>query len=134
MNAIIIRDSDRLKAHAEKIKQGLKRLEQDCAAGDRKRQEEDLVDLMEDLKGVQIGVNLMLMDCICARSRCGEEATNVFFHDLCEILYCFDLFDVFKKARTQMNKHYIHPAILDRLEIEQQNRDIRQGRPTIEIW
>jgi hypothetical protein len=31
MNGIIHRDSDTLTAHAERIKQGLQRLEQDCS-------------------------------------------------------------------------------------------------------
>lgn len=119
MNALIYRDSERLTAHAESIKQGLQRLEQDCSGWDRKREEKDLVDLMEDLKGVQTGVNLMLTGCICARSQCGEEATRVVFHDLCEILCCLDtLFNVLKKARMQLDEAYIHPAILDRLEID----------------
>jgi hypothetical protein len=45
MNAIIHRDSYRLIAHAERIKQGLQRLEQDCSVWARKREEKDLVDL-----------------------------------------------------------------------------------------
>ena len=118
MNPIIIRDSDRLKAHAERIQQGVKTLEQDCSAWDRKREEQDLVDLMEDLKGVQTGVNLMLTDCICARSQCGEEATKVVFNDLCETLSCLDiLFNVLKQARMQLDRAYIHSSILDRLEL-----------------
>jgi hypothetical protein len=119
MNALIHRDSDGLTAHAERIKQGLQRLEQDCSVWARKRQEKDLVDLMEDFKGVQNGVNLMLTDCICARSQHGAEAAKSVFDDLCEILCCLDpLFNVLKKARMQLDEAYIHPAILDRLEIE----------------
>jgi hypothetical protein len=45
MNGSIPRDSDRLTAHAEKIKHGLRRLEQDCSVWARKREEKDLMDL-----------------------------------------------------------------------------------------
>jgi hypothetical protein len=119
MNAIIRRDSDRLTSHAERIKQGLQRLEQDCSAWARKREEKDLVDLMEDLKGAEMDVSLMLTDCISAGSQCEEEATKVVFHDLHEILCCLDtLFNALKKARMQLHKAYIHSAILGRLEID----------------
>ena len=119
MNAVINRDSDRLTAHAERMKQGLERLEQDCSAWARKREEKDLVDLMEDLKGAEMDVSLMLTDYISAGSQCGEEATKVVFHDFHEILCCLDtLFNVLKKARVQLHKAYIHSGILGRLEID----------------
>ena len=51
MNGIIHRDSDRLTAHAERIKQGLQRLEQDCSVWARKREEKGLVDLSYRLMG-----------------------------------------------------------------------------------
>ena len=44
MNALIHRDSDGLTAPAERIKQGLQRLEQDCSVWAGKRQEKDLVE------------------------------------------------------------------------------------------
>jgi len=119
MNAITHGDSDRLTAHAERIKQGLQRLEQDCLVWARKREENDLVDLMEDLKGVEMDVSLMLTDCISAGCRSGEEAPKVVFHDLHEIFACLDtLFNGLKKARLQLDKAYIHYAILDHLKID----------------
>jgi hypothetical protein len=119
MNGVILRDSDRLTAHAERIKQGLDRLEQDCSTWARKREEKDLVDLMEDLKGVEMDVSLMLTDCISAGCECGEEAPKVVFHDLREIFACLDtLFNGLKKARLQLDRAYIHSAILDHLEID----------------
>jgi hypothetical protein len=45
MNGSIHRDSDRLTARVERIKQGLLGLEQDCSVWARKREEKDLVDL-----------------------------------------------------------------------------------------
>jgi hypothetical protein len=119
MNGIIHRDSDRLTERAERIKQGLERLEQDCSAWSRKREEEDLVDLMGDLQGVEMDVSLMLTDCISAGCQCGEEAPKVLFHDFREIFGCLDtLFNGLKKARLQLDKAYIHSTILDHLEID----------------
>jgi hypothetical protein len=119
MNAIIHRDSDRLIAHAERIKQGLQTLEQDCSVWARMREEKDLLDLMGDLKGVEMDVSLMLTDCISAGCQCGEEAPKVVFHDLREIFACLDtLFNGLKKARLQLDEAYIHSAMLDHLEID----------------
>jgi hypothetical protein len=119
MNAIIHRDSDRLTAHAERIKQGVQRLERDCSVWARKREEKDLVDLMEDLKGVERDMSLILTDCICAGCDGGEEAPKMVFHDLHETFACLDtLFNRLKEARLQLDKAYIHYAILDHLEID----------------
>jgi hypothetical protein len=119
MNGVIQRDSDRLTGHAERIKQGLERLERDCSAWARKREESDLVDLLEDLKGVEMDVSLMLTDCISAGCQCGGEAPKVVFHDLREIFACLDtLFNGLKNARVQLDRAYIHSGILDHLEID----------------
>jgi hypothetical protein len=119
MNAVIHRDSDRLLAHAERIKEGLQRLEQDCSAWARKREEKDLVEIMEDLKGVETDVCLLLTDCTSAGRPCPEEAPKAVFHDLHEIFACLDtLFDGLKKARLQLGSAYIHDALLDHLEID----------------
>lgn len=119
MNPIINRDSDNLKMQAERIKQDLAKLEQDCSVWDRKREQKDLVDLMEDLKGVERDLSVMLTDCICAGFQCGEETPNALFHDLHEIFACLDtLFNGLKRARLQLGKTYIPHAILNHLEID----------------
>jgi hypothetical protein len=119
MNAATHRDSDRLVAHAERIKEGLQRLEQDCSVWAIKREEKDLLDLMENLKGVEMDVCLLLMDCASAGRPCGEEAPKAIFHDLHEIFACLAaLFDGLKQARLQLGNAYIHDAILDHLEID----------------
>lgn len=118
MNAAIRRDSDRLTAQAERIEQDLKRLEKDCSVWARKREEKDLVDLMEDLKGVERHAGIMLTDCICASAQCREEAPKV-VRDLNEIFACLDtFFNGLKKARMQLDMAYIHSELLDHLEID----------------
>jgi hypothetical protein len=119
MNTAIHRDSDRLLAHAERIKEGLQRLGQDCSVWARKREEKDLVDLMENLKGAETDVCFLLTDCASPGRRCGEETPKTVFHDLREIFSCLDtLFDGLKKARLQLGEAYIHNAVLDDLEID----------------
>jgi hypothetical protein len=142
MNAVISRDSDRLLAHTERIKEGLQRLEQDCSAWARKREEKDLVELIEDLKGVETDVCLLLTDCTSADRPCPEEAPRVVFHDLHEIFACLDtLFDGVKKARLQLGTAFIPDALLDHLEIDfgrfdkligklQKDLDGQQGQAT----
>ena len=119
MNTVIHTDVDRLTAHAEGIKQALLRLEQDCSVCARKREEKDLVDLMEDLKGVERDISLLWTDCICEGCPCEEDTPNGLSHDLHEIFACLDtLFNRLKKARMQSRQTYIHHAILDHLEID----------------
>jgi hypothetical protein len=142
MNAVIHRDSDRLLAHAERIKEGLQRLEQDCSAWARQREEEDLMELMEDLKGVETDMCLLLTVCTSAGRPCPEEAPRAVFHDLHEIFACLDtLFDGLKKARLQLGMAFIPDAVLDHLEIDygrfdkligklQRDLDAQQGQTT----
>jgi hypothetical protein len=119
MNAVINRDSDRLLADAERIKEGLQRLEQDCSAWARKREEKDLVELMEDLKGVETDVCLLLTDYTSAGRPCPEEAPRAVFHDLHEIFACLDtLFDGLKKARLQLGMAFIPDALMDDLGVD----------------
>jgi hypothetical protein len=119
MKTILHRDTHRLAVDAERIKQGLERLKQDCSAWARKEEEKDLTDLMENLRGVEMEVSLMLTDCVYAGCHCGEEAPKVVFHDFREIFRCLDtLFNGLKKARRQLARDYIHAGIPDHLEID----------------
>jgi hypothetical protein len=119
MRTILHRDTGRLRVDTERIKQGLERLKQDCSAWARKQEEKDLADLMKNLKGVEMDVSLMLTDCISTGCQCGEGAPKVVFRDFREIFRCLDtLFNGLKKARRQLAKDYIHPAIPDHLAID----------------
>jgi hypothetical protein len=119
METILHRDTHRLRVDAEKIKQGLERLKQDCSAWARNQEEKDLADLMENLRGIEMEVSLMLTDCIYAGCHCGEKAPKVVSHDFREIFRCLDtLFNGLKKARWQLAQDYIHPGIPDHLEID----------------
>jgi hypothetical protein len=119
MKNILRRDSNKLRVDGEKIKHGLDRLKQDCAEWARRQEENDLAELLEKLKGVEMDVSLMLTDCISTGCRCGEGAPNPVFHDFREIFRCLDtLFNGLKKARRQLAKDYIQPGVPYRLEID----------------
>jgi hypothetical protein len=119
MKTIRHRDTNRLRIDTERIKQGLEKLKQDGAVWAIKQNEKDLADLMENLRGIEMDVSLMLTDCVYAGCQCGEKAPKVVFHDFREIFCCLDaLFDGLKKARRQLAKHYIHPGIPVHLEID----------------
>ena len=59
MNPVINEDTRKLEADAQTIEQDLNCLTRDCSAWARKRAEQDLTGLMEDLKGVEADVSLM---------------------------------------------------------------------------
>jgi hypothetical protein len=119
MKTILHRNTHRLAVDAERIRQGLENLKLDCSTWARKKEKRDLADLMENLRGVEMEVSLMLTDCVYAGCQCGKEAPKVVFHDFREIFHCLDtLFDGLKKARRQLAKDYIRPGLPDRLEID----------------
>jgi hypothetical protein len=128
MSTMIHRDSQRLEGDTERITQGLECLARDLSVWARKREEKDLMDLIDGLKALEIDVSLMLTDCISAGCQVGEEAPKAVFHDFHEIFGCLDaLFNGLKKARLQLDRAYIRPAILENLEV-----DFRRFRKLIE--
>jgi hypothetical protein len=119
MGSMIHRDTQRIAGDAERITHGLECLARDRLVWARKREEKDLMDLIEGLKGLEIDVSLMLTDCISAGCQVGEEAPKVVFHDFRELFSCLDaLFNGLKRARLELDRAYIHPAVLEHLEVD----------------
>jgi hypothetical protein len=119
MNSVINKDARKLETHAQTIEQGLDCLTRDCSAWARRRAEQDLRGLMEDLRGVEVDVSLMLTDCISSGFENGEDAPKEVFHDFREIFGCVDtLFRDLKEARLQLGEAYIHPSTLNHLEVD----------------
>ena len=119
MNTIIHGYAQRLEDDAARIAKGLKCLGKDCSAYAKRGEGKTLKDLKEDLKRMDIDVSLISADCILAGCQLEEDSPEVLFNDLREIFSCLDaLFNGLKKARLQLNKAYIHPAILDHLEVD----------------
>ena len=118
MNAVINEDTRKLEADAQTIEQDLNCLTRDCSAWARKRAEQDLTGLMEDLKGVEADVSLMLTDCISTVFHHGKETPKEVSQDFHDIFGCVDtLFNDLKEARLQLGQAYIHADTLNHLEV-----------------
>ena len=119
MNSVINEDARKLEADAQTIEQGLDCLARDCSAWARKRAEQGLTGLMEDLKGVEVDVSLMLTDCVSTGFQHGKDSPKQVFHDFRQIFGCVDtLFKDLKEARLQLGEAYIHPSTLNHLEVD----------------
>ena len=119
MNAVINKDAWKLEVDAQTIEQDLDSLTRDCSAWARKRAEQDLAGLIEDLKGVEADVSLMLTDCISTVFQHGKDAPKEVFKDFRDIFGCVDtLFNDLKEARFQLGQAYIHPDTLSHLEVD----------------
>jgi len=83
------------------------------------RDGEHSVDLMEDLREVEVDVSLMLTDYITAGCTLGEDAPKVVFHDFRGIFSCLDaLFSGLKEARLELLNRSSQGTITDRLGID----------------
>jgi len=119
MDAIIDRDVRNLEADAQTIEQRLNCLTRDCSTWARKRAEQDLAGLAEDLKRVEIDVSLTLTDCIARNFRREDDGLQGVFDDFQEIFGCVDtLFNHLKEARLQLADDYVHASTLDHLEVD----------------
>jgi len=119
MNTILQKDLTTLMVDTERIKDDLERLERDYSVWARKQEEKDLADLLEDLKGAEVDVSLLLTDCVSAGCHCGENAPKVVFHDLHDLFSCLDkLFNDLKMAREQLEEAHIHAMSLEHLDID----------------
>jgi len=119
MNSVIHKDVRKLETDVETIEQGLDCLARDCSAWARNRAERDVTGLMEDLRGVEADVSLMLTDCISTGFQPEGNAPKQVFHDFREIFGCVDiLFKDLKEARLQLGEAYIHPNTLNHLEVD----------------
>jgi hypothetical protein len=119
MDSILERDVRKLLDDTETIKQDLERLEQDYSAWARKREENDLANLMEDLKSAEIDVSTMTTDCVSASLQSGRNVPTVVFYDLHQSFVWLDaLFNDLKKARSELQDAHIQHDLIDHFEID----------------
>lgn len=118
METDLRKDIRRLMQDANRIKEGLDTLKQDCSDWASGHEDGDLAQLVENLKQTEIDVSMMMTDCISA-GRCREEqGMRATFDDLQNTFLCLGhLFDDLKKARLELKKAYIQPSLLGYLEI-----------------
>ena len=118
MNPVLQKDSKKLMEDAERIKQGLRRLENDYTKWNSERGKIGLSDLLESVKGVEIDGSIMVADCVSAgyKAKAGAE---IVFNDFHQFFVCLDnLFRDLKRARSGLNESYIGRDTFYHLEID----------------
>ena len=119
MEPILERDAQRLVEDSDKIKEGLRKLERDCSLWIGEDEKSDIESLIEDLKDMEIDVSMMTRDCVSAHQHTWNNAPKVIFHNLHQTFVYLDaLFKDLKKTRSALRDGYIHPDLLEHLDID----------------
>ena len=133
MEPVLKRDVERLLNDTQRVEQGLEVLEKDHAvwAGDRER--DDVLDILEGVKGLEYDVSTLMGDCV---SLTKVRQSNVMgdFHQAFRGLDI--LFEDFKTVRKEIDQSYTNQGRLEQVEIdwsrfrktvEQIQKDLQQG-------
>ncbi len=109
-------DIQKLAKDNQRLKSELDKLEQDHSAWAFRGEEKDLKDIISCLKRLEADVSVMASDCsLSARRHDG----NGFQQDLHHAyVHINALFEDVKKARNDLQRAYIYPKELNRMEID----------------
>jgi len=112
----INRDIQKLAKDNLKLKSELAKLEQDHTAWALNREEKDLEEITNSLKRLETDVGVMASDCSSQASRhegngLGEDLHHAYVH-------LNSLFEDVKKARNDLERAYIQPGEIGRIEID----------------
>ncbi len=139
MEPVLKRDVERLLNDTERVEQGLEVLEKDHAvwAGDRER--EDVLGILEGVKGLEYDVSTLMGDCVSSTK---VRQRNVIMGDFNQAFKGLNvLFEDFKTVRKQIDQSYTSQRRLEQTEIdwsrfrktvEQIQKDIQQGYQPME--
>jgi hypothetical protein len=116
MNLAILQDIDKLLAHSRDCKRDLEVLEKDRAVYARKREEEDLAQLIKRLERLEIDASTMMSDFVSVGRREEGKRISKGLHDTFACLN--NLFQGLKKAKENLNHAYIHPEEIAQLKID----------------
>jgi hypothetical protein len=116
MDLTLKRDSQKLTADANRVKQLLETLENDHAIWARVREANDLVQLLQCAEKLETDVSMVMSDFISAGS---HEEQNRIAGSLGDAFACLNiLFQDLKRAREDLNDAYIYPGEIKQLEID----------------
>jgi hypothetical protein len=116
MDIAIVQDIRNLMAVTENVKQALEVLEGDNAVWARRREEKDLIKLIDRVKEMETDVSMMMSHFVCVSRR--DEGGRI-TEGLCHAFACLNnLFQDLKKARKDLNDAYIHPEEIKQMEID----------------
>jgi hypothetical protein len=109
-------DIQKLAKDNLKLKSELEKLEQDHAAWALSREEKDLEEITSCLKRLETDVSVMASDC---SSRINGHNGNGVGRDLHHAyVHLNSLFEDVKKARTGLERAYIQPGEIGRIEVD----------------
>jgi hypothetical protein len=116
MDLAIVQDIRKLMAVTENVKRALQVLEEDNAVWARRREERDLIKLIDRVKELETDVSVLMSHFVSVSRR--EEGGRI-SEGLCHAFACLNnLFQDLKKARKELNDAYIHPGEIKQLEID----------------
>ncbi len=109
-------DIEKLISDNEKVKQGLEVLEKDHAAWTIDREREDLLDILEGIKGLESDVSILMGDCTALSQAKRNSRVKGDFHQAFKGLNI--LFEDLKTVRKEIDQSYASQEKLERLEID----------------
>jgi len=119
MDLINRKDIRKLVLDARKVQERLDMLLQDHEARARERQENDLAEIVEDLKRLEADVSMLEADCMSMGRICLKDGAWPLQDGLhCAFATLNTLFNDLKKMRSELNEAYIRSADIEQLEID----------------
>ncbi len=116
MEVVLKTDIGRLFDDAKKVKQDLEILKRDHDAWDRNREHEDLMSILEGIKGLESDVSTMMSHCL---SKIQAEPKNGIEDELHQAFRGLNtLFEDLKRVRGELDGSYVRNSELARLEID----------------
>jgi len=125
---------EKLFGDTKKVKQGLKVLEKDHATWARDRERDDLVNILEGVKGLEFDVSVLMGDCVSFSQAKQNYGVRGDFHQAFKGLNI--LFEDLKTAWKEIDQSCVTQRELEQLEIdcarfsktvEQIQEDLQQG-------
>ena len=116
MELVLRRDMEKLFGDTEKVKEGLEVLEKDHTAWNRTREREDLVEILEGVKGLEFDVSNLMGDCVSLHHMKQNNGVKGDFSQAFNGLNT--LFEDLKTARKEIDQSYVTKDELTQLEID----------------
>ena len=116
MKRILKKDIDKLMNDTKKVKQEIEVLEQDHAICATDQEDKDLMDILDDVKGLEVDVSVMMGDCFFLSQEKKNIGVKGDLHQAYKNLTI--LFKDLKKMREEITTSYVVKRELEQLEID----------------
>jgi hypothetical protein len=134
MELVLKRDMEKLIDDTKKVKKGLESLEMEHAAWATDREREELGDILEGVRCLELDVSILMGNCVSLNQMNRNNGVKGDFHLAFKDLNI--LFEDLKAARKEIDQSYLSQGELEHLEIdwarfsktvEQIHEDLQQG-------